>query len=169
MAKRKSRRKVVGTPGNAKETTRGKVEAEEDCEVASRSRAVAGIAKPTSLRHRAWRIIVVLSTLGSLFGFLVLKPDVAIGLPRYLSDSDPFSARFDVVNHGGFLPMKDVQFSCALNRATTALRNTFDRSFILGKHYDSISSGETVTVACPLSAVAGLGGIRSADITVFVS
>jgi hypothetical protein len=93
-------------------------------------------------------------------------------MPRYLDESDPFSARFDVVNHSSLFSMNDVQIVCDLNKVITERDIGFLSSVLSDPrefHYDSVSPGETVTIACPLRRVIQLHDkIKSADITLRV-
>lgn len=151
-------------------TTKREGEAEEDSRLTSRSNFAGEVGKPRWLKRWPLGIVGALGTLASLLsGFLVLKPDVAIASPRYLNDSDPFSARFDIANHNSIIAMKDVQISCALNRVKSAANIDFDNSVVLDHHYDSISPSETDTIACPLTTLFALKNFTSADITVFVN
>jgi hypothetical protein len=130
------------------------------------------VDRRTHWGRNAWGIVVALSAVASLTGLLVLKPTVGIGMPRYLDESDPFSARFDVINHSGLFSIRDVQIICGLNNVVTDRNIGFYRSAVDDRRnyrYESIAPGETVTVPCPLRTTVRLpGSIRSANVTLWV-
>ena len=62
-------------------------------------------------RRRAWAIVVMLATFGSILGFYILRPDVLIEPYASLDPSRPFAQQFSVQNASNY-PIIDVAPLC---------------------------------------------------------
>ena len=121
----------------------------------------------------AWKVFAGFAVLLGVAVALYPKPSVTPS--TYLDPSNPLKTLFNVSNDG-FIPLHDVQVSCAINQVVLINgakmiggTNYSTRLFNPIHYSQKITSGETDTVFCPLGALKIPLPVKSADIAIVVS